>query len=426
MIVNKKRLDYSILLFLLAMTIRYIWACFSGVDNFSGPDWERYDIQSNEILKGNFNLETQLFITAPLFSYIVAGIKYIFKDNYTIVLEFIQILLSSIAVVFLAMTARILFNDKRMMIFTGVCFAFYPITLFWVHQFSQETFFQSLLIICIYFFTSYFKDRRYSNLWIASILFALALLTKSHIQITIPLLIIGLAITATSIRNALVEACIVTGSIFLITLPYGLYNQITNGTYVISSSGGGGFFLTGHNEDVYTYIVNPPPLGSKEHDRLHRMDFTVFRNLEKQSTGLTHSEKQRLYFQTGLSWVLENPEKAFHLAIVNFINFIKPGFHRENQPYNRWIISFLLSLPVFILAYFEIFRRLREDWRQHIPVVSLFLTMLIFSVLFYSQNRFRVITLEPFYLMYACSGLFFVIKNIKKRIYWLSKKEQFQ
>ena len=196
------------------------------------------------------------------------------------------------------------------------------------------------------------------------------------------------------------------------TLPYGLYNQVVNGTYVISSSGGGGHFLTGHNEDIYTYIVNPPPIGSEVHSRLSRMDFAVFRNLEKQLNGLTHREKQKLYFKTGLSWTLENPDKSFHLALVNCFNFLKPGFHKGNQPYKLWIISFLLSLPVFLLAYFEIFRRLREDWRQHIPIVSLFITMFIFSVLFYSQNRFRVITIEPFYLMYACSGFIYLYDYI--------------
>jgi hypothetical protein len=55
---TKVESKYFILIFIVAMTIRYLWAYLSGIDNFSGPDWGRYDAQSDGILKGKFNLET--------------------------------------------------------------------------------------------------------------------------------------------------------------------------------------------------------------------------------------------------------------------------------------------------------------------------------------------------------------------------------
>ena len=74
---------------ILALTARLLFAFYSGVDNFENNDWIRYEIQSANILNGNFNLETSLFITAPLFSYLVAGLKFIFSTNYISVLEFL-------------------------------------------------------------------------------------------------------------------------------------------------------------------------------------------------------------------------------------------------------------------------------------------------------------------------------------------------
>ena len=68
--------------------------------------------------------------------------------------------------------------------------------------------------------------------------------------------------------------------LLLMTFPYGAYNKLVNGSYVIASSGQGGHFLTGHNDDFYTYIANPPPRDSKEYRRLNIMEFKIFDELK--------------------------------------------------------------------------------------------------------------------------------------------------
>ena len=209
---------------------------------------------------------------------------------------------------------------------------------------------------------------------------------------------------------------ILVGVSILLTMPYGIYNKLENGTYVISSSGSGGHFLTGHNEDIYTQVVNPPPIDTEEGRRLKDMNnFNVFHRLETQLQGLSHSQKQSLYLNAGLEWVKANPSKSIELAAINLRNFLQPGFHKGNQPPKKWLVSFLIALPIFILAYFEIARSVGNNWRGHTTIVCLFLTMVAFSVIFYSQNRFRVITIEPWYLMYACSGFLYLYDRLIKK-----------
>ena len=108
---NSKRLKYNemALVFFLAILVRYLFSFFSGVDNFDGPDNYRYLEQSDRILSGNYNLEEKLFITAPLFPYILAGFKWIFHSNYVAALEAFQILLSGASAVFLMLTANVIF-----------------------------------------------------------------------------------------------------------------------------------------------------------------------------------------------------------------------------------------------------------------------------------------------------------------------------
>jgi hypothetical protein len=51
--------------------------------------------------------------------------------------------------------------------------------------------------------------------------------------------------------------------------------------------------------------------------------------------------------------------------------------------------------------------------------------MVIFSVVFYVQNRFRVITIEPFYLIYASFGLSHIVHKIHFLYNGIKKKKKY-
>ena len=80
-----------------------------------------------------------------------------------------------------------------------------------------------------------------------------------------------------------------------------------------------------------------------------------------------------------------------------------PGVNKDHHTFQRWLLAFLFSLPIFLLAYYEIIKMLIKDFRSHLVVVSVFLGMISMSILYYTQVRFRVITLEPLYIIYASS-----------------------
>jgi len=76
-------------------------------------------------------------------------------------------------------------------------------------------------------------------------------------------------------------------------------------------------------------------------------------------------------------------------------------------------MSFLTSLPIYLFAYIGIIQSLRTNFRKYSWILFLFITMLLFSVIFYTQNRFRTITLEPVYILFAVFGFFSFLKNNK-------------
>ena len=405
-----------IFIFCLAFMFRYLFSIFSGIDNFDGPDNYRYLVQSDAILEGNFNLQEKLFITAPLFPYLLAFFKWAFAANYIIALEAFQIFLSSISVIFLMLTSNLIFNNKRVALLTGLVFSMHPITLYYVHQFSQESIFESLFIISIYFFSLFLSTRRYIDLIIFSIIYSLALLTKSIILLIFPFLILAILFKFKLSAKTILQVCSSVLIIFVLTLPYGVYNKIVNNSYVIASSGQGGHFLTGHNDDFYIYVTNPPAKDSAEYQRLANMEYKIFDELDEKVKDRDHKYQQDTYLNAGIKWSLENPRKALELTWINFRNFVTPGFNFFHHPFHLWLLTFLMSLPIFIMAYLEIVRMLLAKPYDHLVIVSIFFGMLSVALIFYAQNRYRAVTIEPYYLIYFSSFLVFLYDRFKKKV----------
>ena len=91
----------EIIIFFFFFLTRFLFLKISGFDNFELQlDSYWYSEQSDEVLKGNFNLARPLFIPAPFFSYFQALIKFIFSSHWMSVLEILQITIASLSGIF--------------------------------------------------------------------------------------------------------------------------------------------------------------------------------------------------------------------------------------------------------------------------------------------------------------------------------------
>jgi len=320
-------------------------------------DVDRYEMLSERILAGDHDMETWLFIVAPFYPYLQAAFKFVFGGHWQLPLLVLQLLMGAWSGVVLHRIARRMFDDR--------------VALVW-----------------------------------AAVLFALTFLTKSHILLFAPFLALHwwLNMKEPPARKAAHLALYVTVC-FAFTLPHGLYNLQRHGIYVLSSTGQGGHFLTGHNDDAYAYLVDPPPLGSAEHRRLLNMDYTVIRELRDTVATLPHGEKQRVWMQAGLEWCRENPRKLMVLLAYDLYWFLLPGVNYNLYSFGNWLLMFAASAPVYLFAYPGLWIAWRRSLRKHAWMAGLFASMVIFSCVFYAQNRFRTITLEPYYIIYASFAL---------------------
>jgi hypothetical protein len=402
---SKPRSEAQILwtVFFAFLVVRVLFVYLSGYDNFElFDDTPRYNQQSDQILAGEFNLLSKdlnrlesLFITAPFYPYFQALVKLLFGAYWILALQTIQILLSCVSGVFIYKTAKIIWNRDDVAIVASGIYCFYPLTLWWVYTFGQETPFQCLLIFTVFFLLKTVYKNHFPSLITSAVLFSIAFLTKSHILLFAPFIPLFIFLGKNkTLKQKLFDAAVFSVICFAFTLPYGLYNLKANGTYVISSSGQGTLFLIGHNDDMYKAIVSPPRAAQI-------MGYEAISRLKSRSAGLTHSEIQKMYFDEGIKWSTENPQKFLKLKLYNLYYFLMPGVNPNYYSFNEWLATFIVSLPVYIFGYFGFLLSLKQNFRKHFWILGLFLSMVVFSIGFYVQNRFRTITVEPFYILYA-------------------------
>lgn len=416
MLIIKKNLSPQVYkIFLLFFITRFLFLKITGFDNFQlQPDSRWFNDQSNEVLRGNFNLLRPLFITAPFFSYFQALIKFIFSTHWLIILELLQLAIASLSGVYFYKLSKLILKDELSSLISCVIFCFYPPTLWLVGTFTQDIWFQSFLIIFFYFFINSLENNCIKNLIISAIFFALTFLTKSHIlifSIFIPVIIYLKKNISFYVKIKFIILFILIS--FAATLPYGIYNLKVNKTYVISTNGLGGTLLVGRNEEAYLNHVKLSEITEEQKVRFRDTNYAIFNEIKYKLKDLNPSEVQNLYLNEALKWIASNKKKNFELTMNHVKRFFTPGLSKYWQPHNIWLISIIISTPLYILAYISILKFLILDFRNNAWILGLVLSILIFSAVFYFSGRFRVITLEPYYIIFAS---YYISNIIKKKL----------
>lgn len=385
-----------LIFFLLSIIFRIIHFKFSGYGTFFCCDVSRYLDSSENIINGNYNLINDLFITAPAYSYYLAFLRIISGDNFVNLLIITQIIISSIGTVFIIKIAEKIFNNKTITNISGLTYSIYPPTFFYAHMIAQETLFEFFFIITAYYYCKFANKNKIKYLAIFSVFASLTILTKSHVTIIFALLIISILIISKEIKKKLYNSVIVILIIAFITFPNGYYNYVKNGLYVLSSSGGGMFMSAYHNDKIYNFLVEIDSLDEiKEKDTIHLYPASNI-NLNN----MVIKEKESYWINEAIDWIKNNQKKFIKMKLHNFFNFIIPGPNIHHYSFNKWLISFLISGPIYIGAYISIYKCVKIKFQKHLLIMSVFIGMAIFSTLFMPIDRFIFTTLEPFLIIY--------------------------
>jgi hypothetical protein len=392
--------------FVLCFTVRFIWTYLSGHDHLelnNDAGWIRG--LADQTASGYVNYDIGRFIVSPLYPIIAAVFELLFGPWWIIALAFFQVALAAWSGVWLCRLALLVFNKETAFI-TVILFAFFPLTFWWTGTLATESVFQAFLIGAILFLARHVREASQSDLIWSATLFSLAYLTKSHILLFAPLLALYLWINRTGFRQGVADISIYAFVCLSFSLPYGYHTLHTQGIYVISSNGGPFHFYTGNSEFGYRSIVAVPAQGTEAFGAMQNFDLAYFNGeVHNSLISLPQVSKQKWFLEESLNWISNNPGKWLQLKLYNLGFFLLPGVSFRHYPLVAWAGTFIISLPVYFFAYRELWGLRKRRQKIHAWFVYLFFVMMFFSVFFYVQNRFRTITLEPFYLLFAAEGI---------------------
>jgi len=397
------------ILFIIHLLTRIIFILSIGFLN-------NYDLQPDSIwlvdfglnsANINFNYELDRFVVSPLFPFLVGLLKIIFGDNWNIMLISIQLIISALSGVYIYKIGTILFNKKTGLL-ASLLFSLFPMTLWFTNTFSQECLFQALFIFSIYFLVKSIKETRVKYVIISSIFFSLTYLTKSHIllfSVFIPIIFFHFF----NFKKETFTYSIIFATISLLfSVPYGINTYIHHNQYIISSNGAGYQFYLGNTEAGYKSIVDVPKKDTKEYLKIKNINLTAgYINCSHSHYDsiikLPQKEKQSAFYNEAINWIINNPGKFIELKMYNAFFFIIPGVSWRHYSFNNWVFSFIISFPIYLFAYVSIFIMLRKNNKNGLFILYIFVSMFLFSIIWYVQNRFRTITIEPFYIVYSAN-----------------------
>src|ERR1035437_3842322 len=391
------------LLFITHLLTRILFSiCIGFYNNYSLQNDSSWLVNfGNNVLVGDFNFDIKRFIVSPLFPTLCGLFKFLFGMGWNSALIIFQLLISSLSGVYIFKITELLFRNKKISLLSSLIFAVFPLTLWYVNTFSQECLFQSLLIITVYFLLKSLRYPGILNLVLTAILFSFTYLTKAHIllfSVFIPIIYFhnfGYS------NKTLIASLIFISISLLFSLPYGLYHYKKNNIYVISSNGSSYQLYLGNTEAGYKSIVDVPEKNSPDYLKIKDINASAgyFNGSQARYDSLLllpQYEKTRLFSVDVNNWIKGNLIKFLKLKLYDVLFFLMPGVSFRHYSFLYWLLSFILSFPLYLFAYIAILRDIRYSRRNISVILYLFLSMLMFSVFWYVQNRFRTITIEPF------------------------------
>lgn len=406
----KKQSDLKpfIILFVSTLITRVLFKVISGYNNFElFGDALRYDMLSDRILSHNFDLDIVAFIPAPLYPYFIALCKIMSATYWQVWVVSIQFILIGFSSFYIYKITKLLFTSSSQAYFAAFLYLFYPMTMWFNFTICQETVFQSTFIFFVYFFLLFIKESHLKHLWLSAVWFAIAFLTKSHITILLPFIAL-IIFFKSDIKKSLSFFLI----LFIFAIPHGFVNYKIHSVFTLSSYGSNSLLLAGHSDETFPCLMDPhfAQDGCNLNVVFHKpYVYKEFGNIN----GLPIYKRNKMWRKAVLAWIKSNPKKFIALKVNGLKRFLLPGLDHRIYDTKFWLISLIMGLLIYIPAYVIIYKKAKENLLIHSLTISVILNIFVIFIIFYPQQRFRLITLEPLLIIYAS---YFYWQLIKKGI----------
>jgi 4-amino-4-deoxy-L-arabinose transferase-like glycosyltransferase len=238
-------------IFLLALAVRLIYLLeIKNTDAFTCPigDGFVYKQWALDIAAGNW-LGTEVFYQSPFYPYFLALVSVSLGEN-LVVIRIIQIVLSSLSCLLLALAGESFFS-RRVGVITGLLAALYPVGIFFdglVQKTAFDFFFSALLLFAL---AKALSKYRWPFFLLAGFAVGLLTLNRENALIYVPLTMVWILLFFRhySLQSRLMRMGVFLMGILLIVSPVCFRNWNLGGNFSVTSGFGSMFYL-GNNPNA--------------------------------------------------------------------------------------------------------------------------------------------------------------------------------
>jgi 4-amino-4-deoxy-L-arabinose transferase-like glycosyltransferase len=395
-------------MFLALILSRAWWIFVGGPNRFEAPDSIEYLELAGRIGAGNFDMGLFRFIRPPGLPAMIAATKLAWPAYWETALLCLNLLFTVGTGALLYFFCFEFFGRKRAARWALLFYVIHIPLLVYAAGIASEPASVFFSMAALLFFQKMIQDRAWKWVLLFAVSLYVAVLFRTMILAGVPVLLVTVAwIAVRKGRQYLFRGLVATGIFLLLATPFGLYNQKKHGSFVISSNGGSFIFLNANSEVGYKDAVLYEKLSAEE--QYYVKNFSeygdrFFGPQYNQILLLPQTEKQRRFQELAWQWIRENPGKFAEAKVSNLVRLLIPGRSFRHVPFNEWLISFLIGLPLYIFCYAGIaleLSALRSNSAQRVWLLGFFAAMSAALVLYLYTYRYKVYGLEFIYIIFA-------------------------
>jgi 4-amino-4-deoxy-L-arabinose transferase-like glycosyltransferase len=392
------------LLMALAFILRVAFILFVNQDRMVWGDELRYDKLAISIWKDGCYCNPPGRPTAlipPLYSAILALIYSFTNRSITSVLV-MQALASSLSVGMVWIVAGPVTGHFWIRLLSAAIYAINPLIIYTTSVLYSESFYIFILLIAFYFLNAQLakKGNWLLGAIIGGILLGVANLMRANMLLLPVFFFLAVWANLRNIGQALVRTLVITLAMLVVLSPWTIRNYSVTGRIVMVSTNSGLLLMQGNND-----LATGTGVIQDEFDQL---------------PNLTEVDRSAVYWNAGMTWIINHPGKFILLVPQKIYKFFSP-LERTNQGtmdtklapflYGAYMILYLLALAGFI--------RTISKWRKWLLVLSMIVYPVGLAVIFFGGTRYGLVV-QPFISIYSATGLVWLISNLKK---WVNKTQ---
>jgi 4-amino-4-deoxy-L-arabinose transferase-like glycosyltransferase len=343
---------------------------------------------------------------------LLAGVRWIFGTNFTVLRLFFALLGAASCVVGYYLAQR-LFGRLTALV-AGIGLTAYPAHVYLAALFEYpQTFFILTMAGCFLALFAYNSSGRLLPAAVCGLCLGLAILTVPTVQLFAPLLLVAMIVSRRSLPVIamlvlVVAACVPVGA-------WATRNYLAYGDIILVNRGGGFAFWSGNNQTYYQYgKAGVTPLCGKENEaydfcrEFMEMRATLRRTNDDLPEEQRVAREERAEWDNGKRWVSEAPGRFVELTARKAVELWTPlpdAVTNRQSASSRAVIwvSILSYLPVLLLGAAGVFLS-RDRWRALLPVYGYFIVLTGVYAVFLPTTRYRL-PLDFFLIIFTAHAL---------------------